>query len=106
MLRQRFGELVGARAQLIEQPSVLDGDDGLLGEIAEKLDLLFREQTWLPTCNIEGANRLIILHDRYGELRSVPGLDETNAVGLAVEIGLIVGDVRDLNNLLQCDAAA
>ena len=36
-------------AQLIQQPRILDGDDGLLGEIAEKLDLLFSEQTRLPT---------------------------------------------------------
>ena len=34
-------------AQLVEQARVLDGDDGLLGEIAHKLDLLVRE-TALP----------------------------------------------------------
>ena len=28
-----FGEIVGALAQLVEQPRVLDGDDGLRGEI-------------------------------------------------------------------------
>jgi len=30
-------------AQLTKQPRVLDGDDGLLGEIADQVDLLFRE---------------------------------------------------------------
>jgi hypothetical protein len=34
LLLQRF-------AQLVEQPRVLDGDDGLSGEIAQQLDLLF-----------------------------------------------------------------
>ena len=33
LLLQRFGEIVGALAQLVEQPRVLDGDDGLGGEV-------------------------------------------------------------------------
>ncbi len=35
LLLQRF-------AQLVEQPRVLDGDDGLRGEVLHQLDLLFR----------------------------------------------------------------
>jgi hypothetical protein len=34
------GLLLERFAQLLEQPHVLDGDDSLLGEIAEKLDCL------------------------------------------------------------------
>ena len=33
LLLQRFGEIVGALAQLVEQPRILDGDDGLSGEV-------------------------------------------------------------------------
>ena len=33
LLLQRFGEIVGALAQLAEQPRVLDGDHGLGGEV-------------------------------------------------------------------------
>ena len=33
LLLQRLGQIVGALAQLVEQPRVLDGDDGLGGEI-------------------------------------------------------------------------
>ena len=33
LLLQRLGEIVGALAQLVEQPRVLDGDDGLRGEV-------------------------------------------------------------------------
>ena len=33
LLLQRFAEIVGALAQFVEQPRVLDGDDGLRGEI-------------------------------------------------------------------------
>ena len=36
-------KIVGALAQLIEQPRVLDGDDGLRGEVLNKLDLLVGE---------------------------------------------------------------
>ena len=38
LLLQRF-------AQLVEQPSVLDGDDGLRGEILDQLDLFIGERT-------------------------------------------------------------
>ncbi len=33
LLLQRLGQIVGALAQLVEQPRVLDGDDGLGGEV-------------------------------------------------------------------------
>ena len=33
LLLQRLGQIVGALAQFIEQPRVLDGDNGLGGEI-------------------------------------------------------------------------
>ena len=33
LLLQQFGEIVGALAQFVEQPGVLDGDNGLRGEV-------------------------------------------------------------------------
>jgi hypothetical protein len=36
LLLQRFAEIVSALAQLVEQPRVLDRDDGLGGEIRHK----------------------------------------------------------------------
>ena len=33
LLLQRLGKIIGALAQLVEQPRVLDGDDGLRGEV-------------------------------------------------------------------------
>jgi hypothetical protein len=42
-LLQRFGEVVRALPQFLEKPSVFDRDDGLLGEIADQLDLLIGE---------------------------------------------------------------
>src|SRR6516162_7556476 len=35
LLLQRFREIVGALAQLVEQPRVLDGDDRLRGEVLQ-----------------------------------------------------------------------
>ena len=49
LLLQRFGEIVGALAQLVEQPRVLDGDDGLGGKVRDQLDLLVGERPHLLT---------------------------------------------------------
>jgi hypothetical protein len=40
LLLQRLGEVVGALMQFIEQTRILDGDDGLGGEVLQQLDLL------------------------------------------------------------------
>src|SRR3954471_5564388 len=42
---QRFRQIVGTLAQLVEQPRVLDCDHGLRGEVLDQLDLLFVEWT-------------------------------------------------------------
>src|SRR5215831_15618836 len=46
LLLQRF-------SQLVEQPSVLNSDDGLGGEVLNKLDLLVSEGTNLLTVNTD-----------------------------------------------------
>ena len=38
-LRSALGEIVGALAQLAEQPRILDGDHGLGGEVLQQVDL-------------------------------------------------------------------
>ena len=38
LLLQRLGEIVRSLAQLVEQPCVLDCDDGLPGEVRDQLD--------------------------------------------------------------------
>ena len=43
LLLQRLGEIIGALAQLVEQPGVLDRDHGLRGEGGDELDLLLGE---------------------------------------------------------------
>ena len=43
-------------AQLVEQPRVLDGDDGLSGEILDQLDLLVGEWAHFLAINGDGAD--------------------------------------------------
>src|SRR6516225_2499153 len=61
LLLQRFGEIARALAQLVEQPRVLDGDDGLGGEILNKRDLLVCERPDLLPQNGDHTNQLVIL---------------------------------------------
>src|SRR6516162_553557 len=49
LLLQRFGEISGALAQFIQQPRILDGDDGLCGKRLEKRNLLIRKRFNLGT---------------------------------------------------------
>jgi len=79
-LRRRTGngaQDVGTRglifkrlAQLIEQPRVLDCDDGLGSEIRYQLDLLVREEANFLTKDNDGSNEVIVLKHRHSEARS------------------------------------
>ena len=47
-------------AQLVQQACVLDGDDGLVGEVRKQSDLLLGEGAHLLPVDGESANQLII----------------------------------------------
>src|SRR5262249_6481679 len=66
LLLQRFGEVVRALAQLVQQPRVLDGDDGLLGEIAHQLDLLVGEWPHFLAVNADYAEERVLLQHPDG----------------------------------------
>ena len=53
-------------AQLIEQPRVLDGDDGLGGEVLDQLDLLVGEWPHLLTVDADRADQLAVFEHRHG----------------------------------------
>ena len=59
MLLQRLAQIVRALTQLVEQAGVLDGDDGLAGEICDQLDLLVGEGAYLLAIDGDGADQLI-----------------------------------------------
>ena len=54
-------------AQLVEQPRVLDGDDGLGGEVLHQLDLLVGERAHLLAVDDDRADQLVVLEHRHGE---------------------------------------
>ena len=51
LLLQGLAQVVGALPQLVEQPRVLDGDNGLIGEILNQFDLLISEWAYLLSVN-------------------------------------------------------
>src|SRR5207342_1241526 len=58
LLLQRF-------AQLVEQPRVLDGDDGLTGEILYQLDLLVAEWPRFLAEYDDRSDQLVVLRQRH-----------------------------------------
>ena len=57
-LFDRLRKLVSALAQLVEQAGVLDGDDGLGGEVRDQLDLLVGERPHLLAIDGDRADQL------------------------------------------------
>ena len=62
---QCLAQIVRALAQLIKQPSILDGDDRLGGEILDQLDLLIGERQNFLAEDGERADHLLVLHHGY-----------------------------------------
>ena len=61
------GLLLQQFAQLVEQPRILDGDDGLRGEILHQLDLLVSKREHLLAVNGDRADELVFLEHRHDE---------------------------------------
>src|SRR3990170_4794321 len=57
LLIQRLGKVTIALLQFFEQPHVLDGDDGLIGESFEKSDLLIGERADVRSADMNCADR-------------------------------------------------
>jgi hypothetical protein len=57
--------------RFIEQPHVLDGDDGLVGEGLEERDLRVREAAGLPAADIDGADDPALSQHRHGDQAAV-----------------------------------
>ena len=72
LLLQRFGEIVGALAQFAEQPRVLDGDDGLRGEVLHQLDLFVGERPHLLAIDADRADEFVILQHRHDDEGAMP----------------------------------
>ena len=64
LLLQRLAQIIGALTQLVEQARVLDGDDGLIGEIRDEFDLLVSEGADLCAIDGDSADEFVILEHR------------------------------------------
>ena len=60
-LLKRFGELLRPLPEFVEQPRVLDGDDGLGCEVLDQLDLLVGERANFLTEDRDDANEFIFI---------------------------------------------
>ena len=52
-------------AQLVEQPRILDGDDGLRSEVLHQFDLLVRERPDFLAVNGKCPDQLVIFEHRH-----------------------------------------
>ena len=58
---------ISCAAQLVEQARVLDGDDGLSGEVRDQLDLLVGERTDLLAVDGDRTDQLVVLEHRHDQ---------------------------------------
>jgi len=69
LIFQRFFEVARARVQLIEQPDILDRDNGLVGKRLEEIDLCLRKRCDPTTRYGDRPDRIAVLQDRHGKCR-------------------------------------
>src|SRR5262249_54356250 len=106
LILQRFRELMAAlrelaRARLfrLEQPRVLDGDHGLIGERFEEFDLSVGEGAGFPACDENRPNDLSLANHRYAEAAPVAA----RRCRLLLLVARIRGKVRDMHDRTSPD---
>src|SRR4029077_10791912 len=101
------GLLLQRLAQLVQQPSVLDGDNRLAREAGNQLDLLICEWADLLAVDGEGPDQFAFLQDRNVEDGSEPSeIDGGHEDGFALDVGRVHRDLGDMNRLPRLDDAA
>src|SRR5262249_24447302 len=65
LLLQRFSKFDGSLAQLVQQPRILDGDDGLGGEVRYQFNLFIAEWPDFLAVNADHSYRLILFEHRH-----------------------------------------
>src|SRR5262249_43605165 len=96
------GLLLERLAQLIEQASVLDGDDRLVGETLHELDVLVGEGPHLLTVDADDAHQLLFLQHWYDQQSpSASKLGES-----ALRVVRLHQQIVDMDNVLCPGEAA
>src|SRR5262245_25074553 len=100
LMLQRLAQIFVALAQLLEDAGVLDGDDGLRGEVRHQFDLLLGERAHLLAINDDGADELVRLKHWHAEYcPRVSRLDDGDETRITFKIGLVLSDVEDMEDL-------
>src|SRR5262249_59396306 len=87
------GLLLQRLPQLVEQTCVLDGDDGLVGETLDQLDLLVGERSNLLPKNVDNTNQLAPFEHRDREHCSKAA--QFNGYRLGADVGAATRSVVD-----------
>ena len=86
--------------KFVEQPRVLDGDDGLSGEVLYQLDLLFGEGTNFLAGQSERSDQFVLLQQRDSQNEDATEFDRRNGRRMAFmhKLRMLqrIGYVRDL----------
>ena len=102
LLVERFTEIIGALPQFVEQPRVLDGDDRLGGEIADKIDLLVGKRVNILMVDGDRADQFIVAEHGDGERGTRAGHLCQHRFGVA----FIGGKIVDVDDFLCRDEGA
>src|SRR5262249_52567634 len=104
---KRLGEIVRALTQLVEQPRVLDGDDGLRGEVLHQFYLLLGEWPHLLAVDRHRTDHRVFFQHRHKENSSnayeFNGLDSQR---IAVDVDPLSRKIGNVNDLFRCGGAA
>ena len=99
-----FSELARALLLRLEQPHVLDRDDGLIGERRQKSDVLLLERSHLGTADQDGAKRAAFADQRHGEDGTMSEPDRQFPPERELVAGIL--QVGDVDRLQIADGAA
>ena len=88
--------------QFAEQPRVLDGDDGLVGEGTHQLDLALAERLYALARKSERADRLALPEQRHSQDRPYEALMR----GLPGDVLIVGANVRYLHRTAFCQGSA
>ena len=85
-------------AQFVEQTRVLDGDDGLLGETADQLNLLLGERPHLLAVNGDCTNGLLLFQHWHHEQRAdAADIYGSNRQLLAIAVRTVLPHIGNVN---------
>jgi hypothetical protein len=97
-LVERVAQIVGALTQLVEHARILNGDDGLAGEVFEHIDLGVGEWLNLLPVDHDGTDELALLKHGNAKKRSGPGnFDGDNAQRIAFHVCWLGSEVDDMD---------